>query len=307
MEGQAFAWVLFGVVIIVLMALDLGVLDRRPVILTLRQALARSVIWIFAAGAFASGIYLWHGSVPAVEFSAGYLVELSLSVDNLFVFLVIFEYFRVPREYQHKALFWGIVGALVLRGLFIIMGVALLQSFHWISYLFGAFLVFTGIKMAFRSDEDVKPERNIVLRVFRKFARVTKEYDRDRFFVKKERLLWATPLFVVLLVIESSDVVFAVDSIPAVLAITRDPFIVYTSNIFAILGLRSMYFALAGLMPLFHHLSYGLAFVLAFVGVKMLVAEVYPVPTWVALSVIAVALAVSIASSLFWPPKAKKG
>ncbi len=307
MEGQALAWVLFGVVIVILMALDLGVLDRRPAVLTLRQALARSAIWICAAGAFAAGIYLWHGSTPAAEFSAGYLVELSLSVDNLFVFLVIFGYFRVPREYQHKALFWGIIGALILRGLFIVMGVALLQSFHWIGYVFGAFLVFTGLKMAFRSDEEVNPERNFALRIFRMFARVTKEYDRDRFFVKKERLLWATPLFVVLLVVESSDLVFAVDSIPAVLAITRDPFIVYTSNIFAILGLRSMYFALAGLMPLFHHLSYGLAFVLAFVGVKMLVADIYPVPIWAALSVIAVALAVSIASSLIWPPERKKG
>ncbi len=306
MEGQTLAWALFGLVVLILMALDLGMLDRRTVVLTLGQALVRSAIWISAAAAFAAGIYLWHGSVPAIEFSAGYLVELSLSVDNLFVFLVIFGYFGVPKAYQHKALFWGIIGALVLRGLFIIAGVALLHSFHWISYIFGAFLVFTGIKMAFGKDEDVNPGRNVVLRLFRRFARMTPSYEKGRFFVRRHHLLWATPLFVVLLVIESSDVVFAVDSIPAVLAITRDPFIVYTSNIFAILGLRSMYFALSGLMPLFHHLSYGLSFVLAFVGVKMLVADVFPVPTWVALLVVAAALGVSIAASLLWPPKQER-
>lgn len=306
MEGQTIAWALFGLVVLILLALDLGALDRRPAVLTLKQALVRSAIWVAAAAAFACGIYLWHGPVPAVEFSAGYLVELSLSVDNLFVFLVIFGYFGVPKAYQHKALFWGIIGALVLRGLFIVAGVALLESFHWISYIFGAFLVFTGIKMAFRGDDDVKPERNIALRLFNRFARVTREYEKDRFFVRRDHLLWATPLFVTLLVIESSDVVFAVDSIPAVLAVTRDPFIVYTSNIFAILGLRSMYFALSGLMPLFHHLSYGLSFVLAFIGAKMLLADIFPIPTWAALLVVAAALGISIAASLLWPPKKVK-
>ncbi len=301
MSGQALAWVLFGLLILVLMVLDLGVLERRSRALSLRQAAVRTALWMAAALAFNAAIYLWRGRQPALEFLTGYLLEQSLSVDNLFVFLLVFSYFKVPAAVQHKTLFWGILGALLFRGLFIISGVALLHYFHWIIYLFGAFLVLTGLRMAFRGEEEVHPEHNPVLKLFRKLVPVTGDYEGSRFFVRREGRSWATPLFVVLLVIESTDVVFAVDSIPAVLAVTTDPFIVYTSNIFAILGLRSLYFALAGIMPLFHYLGYGLAFVLAFVGVKMLLSDICTIPTGAALGVVAAALALSVAASLLWP------
>ncbi len=247
---------------------------------------------------FNAGIWHWRGHDKGLEFLTGYLVELSLSVDNLFVFLLIFAYFKVPAQYQHKVLFWGILGALVMRAVFIGAGIALIQKFHWIIYVFGAILVISGLKMAFEKDKEVHPEKNPVLRLFRRFMPVTGEYHEGRFFVKREKLWLATPLFIVLLMLETTDLVFAVDSVPAVLAITTDPFIVYTSNVFAILGLRSMFFALAGVMKLFHYLHYGLAAVLVFVGGKMLLAGFYKIPTLASLLVIIGLLAVAVVASL---------
>jgi len=256
-----------------MLALDLGVLNRRSHPVKFREALILSGVWIMLAGAFAVLVFFWHGHASALEFVTGYVVELSLSVDNLFVFLVIFRYFKVPGEQQHKVLFWGILGALILRGMFILVGVNLIQRFHWVTYIFGALLVYSGLKLLRQGDTDIHPEKNPLLRLFRRVLPVTKDYVGGKFFVRRVGL-FATPLFVVLLVIETTDVLFAVDSIPAVLAITLNAFIVYTSNVFAILGLRSMYFALAGTMDMFHHLHYGLSVVLMFVGVKMLGASV---------------------------------
>jgi tellurite resistance protein TerC len=245
------------------------------------------------------------GHEPAMKFLAGYLLEKSLSVDNLFVFLLIFSYFRVPAQYQHKILFWGIVGALIMRGIFIFLGVALVTRFHWVFYILGAFLIFTGIKLAFEKDKEIHPEKNPVLRLFRRFFPVTKELEGDKFFVKRAGRLYATPLLVVLLVVETTDVIFAVDSVPAILAITLDPFIVFSSNVFAILGLRALYFALSGIMQMFHHLHYGLSLILVFVGVKMLIGDFVKIPIGFALGFIALVLAVSIATSIRWPQAPK--
>jgi tellurite resistance protein TerC len=233
-----------------------------------------------------------------LQFFTGYVVEFSLSVDNLFVFLLVFGYFKVPNAYRHKVLFWGIIGALVMRGIFIATGIALLEKFHWIIYLFGALLVASGIKMAVQKDKEIHPERNPVLKLFRRFVRVSSEYNGDRFLVRRDGQLFATPLLVVLLILETTDLVFAIDSVPAVLAITPDPFVVYTSNVFAILGLRSLFFVLEGIMNRFHHLHYGLSAVLGFVGVKMLLSGFYPIPTWVSLLIIVGILAISIGASL---------
>lgn len=296
-------WGIFGFLVVVVFALDLGVLDRksRGETLTLKQALGRTAMWITVALLFNIGVWWWRGGTPAVEFLTGYLLEYSLSVDNLFVFLLVFSFFRVPGKLQHSVLFWGIVGALAFRAVMIVSGVALINRFHWVLYLFGAFLVFTGIRMAFRSDEEIHPEHNPLLKFFRRVVPVTKDYEGGKFFVRKEGKFWATPLFIVLLFVETTDLMFAVDSIPAVLAVTVDPFIIYTSNIFAILGLRSLYFALAGIMPLFHYLQYGLAFILVFVGAKMLAADYFKLPVWAALVVIAGTLGCAVAASLLWP------
>jgi len=307
--GQTIAWGVFAVIVVAVFALDLGVLDRRGGggALTLKQALGRTAMWIAVALLFNLGVGLWHGPQPALEFFTGYLLEYSLSVDNLFVFLLVFSYFRVPGDLQHKVLFWGIVGALFFRAFLILSGVALVTRFHWVLYLFGAFLVFTGVRMAFRSDEEIHPEHNPLLALFRKAVPVTKDYEGARFFVRREGRSWATPLFVVLLFVETTDLMFAVDSIPAVIAVTTDPFIIYTSNIFAILGLRSLYFALAGIMPLFHYLQWGLSFILVFVGAKMLLADWYKMPIWLALAVIAGTLALSVVASVLWPKREADG
>jgi tellurite resistance protein TerC len=247
-------------------------------------------------------LFLWRGKEPALQFLTGYLIELSLSVDNLFVFLLIFVFFKVPAAYQHKVLFWGILGAQVMRGLLIGVGVVLISQFHWILYLFGIFLVITGIKMAVQEEEaEVRPERNVLVRFFKKFMPVTPGYHGSRFFVKTEGRTFATLLFIVVIVLETTDLLFALDSIPAIFAITTDPFVVYTSNICAILGLRSLYFALAGMMNLFHYLKFGLAVVLTFVGAKMLLAEIFPVPIGIALGVIGAVLLLSVVASLLWP------
>jgi len=285
-----------------MLALDLGVLNRRSHPVKFREALILSGVWIMLAGAFAVLVFFWHGHASALEFVTGYVVELSLSVDNLFVFLVIFRYFKVPGEQQHKVLFWGILGALILRGMFILVGVNLIQRFHWVTYIFGALLVYSGLKLLRQGDTDIHPEKNPLLRLFRRVLPVTKDYVGGKFFVRRVGL-FATPLFVVLLVIETTDVLFAVDSIPAVLAITLNAFIVYTSNVFAILGLRSMYFALAGTMDMFHHLHYGLSVVLMFVGVKMLGSHYFQIPTVWTLVVVVLVLGASVLASVVHPRK----
>ena len=297
-------WVGFTVFILAMLALDLGVFHRKTHTVGMKEALAWSGAWIALALLFNAGIWHWQGHDKGLEFLTGYVVELSLSVDNLFVFLLIFAYFKVPAQYQHKVLFWGIIGALVMRAVFIGAGIALLEKFHWIIYVFGAVLVISGLKMAFEKDKEVHPEKNPVLRLFRRFMPVTAEYQGASFFVMKDKVRMATPLFIVLLMLETTDLVFAVDSVPAVLAITTDPFIVYTSNVFAILGLRSLYFALAGVMDKFHYLKIGLGVVLTFVGVKMILAHTaWKIDTLVSLGVIMLILTASVLWSLVRPRK----
>jgi tellurite resistance protein TerC len=294
-------WVGFNLFILAMLALDLLVFHRRSHAIRFRESLIWSGVWISLALLFCVGVYYFRGQQVALEFLTGYLIEESLSVDNLFVFLLIFSYFRVPPEYQHKVLFWGILGALVMRLTFILLGVALLERFHWLIYVFGGVLIISGVRMAFDKDKEIDPEVNPVLRLFRRFFPVSPRYEGDKFFIKTASGLLATPLFVVLLVVETTDVVFAVDSVPAVLAITQDPFIVYTSNAFAILGLRTLYFALAHVMRLFHWLHYGLSAILVFVGLKMVLADVIHVPTPIALAVVAGLLAMSVVASMLWP------
>ncbi|MCU0452532.1 MAG: TerC family protein [Bacteroidetes bacterium] len=297
-------WIAFNAVILFLLILDLVVFNRKAHEITIKEALGWSAFWISLALVFNVWVAFEYGKEIGLQWFTGYLIEKSLSVDNLFVFLLLFTYFKVPAKYQHKVLFWGIIGALVMRGILILLGAALIARFHWILYLFGLFLVFTGVKMFFSSGEDdVHPEKNIVVRVFKKFFPVKAEYHWDLFFIRVDGKRYATLLFIVLIVVETTDLVFAVDSIPAIFAITRDPFIVYTSNVFAILGLRSLYFALAGMMDMFHYLRQGLAIVLTFIGVKMLFMDIFPIPIWLALSIVGTVLAVSIAASIVRAPR----
>jgi tellurite resistance protein TerC len=301
---QLLFWIVFNLFVLVMLALDLGVFHRRDHTIQFREAAGWSIVWICLAGAFAVLVYFWRGRPAALEFTTGYLIELSLSVDNLFVFLLIFRYFRVPGWQQHKVLYWGILGALIMRGIFIVVGVGLIRRFEWIVYLFGAFLVYTGAKL-FRSKEmEVHPSENRIVRLFRRWMPVTPDFVGSKFLVR-ENGLYATPLLIVLLVVETTDILFAADSIPAVLAITIDTFIVYTSNVFAILGLRSMYFALAGMMEAFHYLHYGLAIILMFIGVKMLASHYYRIPTEFALGVVGAVLALSVLASIVHPRKQK--
>ena len=293
-------WILFNLFVVAMLVLDLGILNRRSHRVSFREALAWSGVWIALAAAFAVLELFWHGRAQALQFVTGYVIELSLSVDNLFVFLVIFRYFKVPDQHQHKVLFWGILGALLMRGVFIVAGVGLIGRFSWITYAFGALLVYSGLKLLRQGEMEIHPEKNPVLRVFRRALPVTKDYVGGQFFTRRD-VLYATPLFVVLLVVETSDILFAVDSIPAVLAITLNAFIVYTSNVFAILGLRSMYFALAGVMDLFHYLHYGLSMVLIFIGLKMLGARYVNIPTGWALTIVIFVLGSSILASLLNP------
>ncbi len=302
MSHQILLWGGFTLFIIFMLVLDLGVFHRKAHVISLKEALRWSAIWIGLALLFNVGIYFWHGTDTALAFLTGYLLEKSLSVDNLFVFLLILSYFSVPIAYQHKVLFWGILGALLVRAVMIAIGTALITQFHWVIYIFGGFLVFTGIKMAFQKNEAVHPEQNPVVRLVSRFIPITKTYSGEQFFVRQSGRLFATPLFVVLLMVETTDVIFALDSIPAILAITTDPFIVYTSNVFAIMGLRSLFFALAGIMGLFHYLRLGLALVLSFIGIKMVTAEVYHMPVHWALGVVATILLLSIVASLLFPP-----
>jgi tellurite resistance protein TerC len=305
MSSQVFLWVGFHIFIFAMLAIDLGLINRKAHVIGIKESLFWSVVWTVVALLFNLFIYAWRGNQPALQFFTAYLIERSLSVDNLFVFLIVFRYFSVPDTHQHKVLFWGILGALVMRATFIVAGVALVQRFHWVMYLFGAFLVFTAIKMAFEKKQEIHPERNPVLRLICRSGRVTQELDGTRFFTRRRGVAMATPLLVVLLVIESTDVVFAVDSIPAVFSITLDPFIAYTSNILAILGLRALYFALAGVLRLFAHLNYGICIILGFVGVKMLIADLYEIPVAVALGFVALVLAVTMLTSVLFGPKGK--
>ena len=287
MAGKPMAWVVFAAVITVMLALDLGVFHRKAHVIGAREAAVWSVVWISVALLFNLGIYLHSGSDRALEFFQAWLIEKALSVDNLFVFLVAFSYFGVPAHLQHRVLFWGIIGALITRGAFIAVGAALLASFHFVMYIFGAFLIFTAARLLKGGDEEPHPEKNPVLRVFRRFVRLTKEYVGTSFFVRQDGRLYATPLLMVLVVIEATDVVFAVDSIPAVFGVTSDVFIVYTSNIFAVLGLRALCFLVASVVRRLKYLRPALALVLAFVGAKMLLADRFRISNWISLLVIA--------------------
>jgi tellurite resistance protein TerC len=308
MGGSLWLWVGFNVFVLAMLALDLGVFHRKAHIVSVKEASIWTVVWISLAMVFNIGLYFfwdtispnsqYSNSEAGLAFFTGYLIEKSLSVDNIFVFVLIFSYFAVPPVYQHRVLFWGILGALVMRGILIAVGATLITRFHWIIYIFGAFLIFTGIKMALHRNQAMKVDNNPLVRLFRKMMPVTDDYVGDKFFVRRAGVLMATPLFLALILVESTDLVFAVDSIPAIFAVTADPFIVYTSNVFAILGLRSLYFVLAGVMDKFYYLKLGLSAVLTFVGIKMVLVDVYKIPVALSLGVIATILTVAVVASL---------
>jgi tellurite resistance protein TerC len=316
MVDTVWVWVGFNLLVLTLLALDLGVFHREAHEVSLREAAIWSVVWIALAMTFNMGLYLfWDQIMPnsglsandaGLAFLTGYLIEKALSVDNIFVFVLIFSYFAVPAKYQHRVLFWGILGALIMRGTMIAAGAALIKQFHWIIWVFGVFLIFTGIRMATSQDEQIEPEKNPVVRMFRRFMPISDRYDGQKFLTRQNGILMATPLLLVLVMVETTDLIFAVDSIPAIFAVTQDPFIVYTSNVFAILGLRALYFVLAGVVHLFHYLKLGLSVVLSFVGIKMLLPDLsaaligvsWKIPTAVSLGVVATIIGVSIVASL---------
>ena len=302
MTTEISLWVGFNLFVVLMLVLDLGVFHRKEHEVKIKEALIWTCVWITLALIFNYGIYYFQGKEKALQFLSGYLIEKSLSVDNIFVFILIFSYFKVPSLYQHKVLFWGIIGALVMRVIFIFAGVALINQFHWVIYIFAAFLVFTGIKMFLQDEQKVDPDKNPVVRLFKKMFLVTDSFHGNKFFVTINAKTFATPLFIVVLMVEVTDLIFAVDSIPAILAISQDPFIVYTSNVFAILGLRSLYFALAGMHKSFRYLKYGLSAILIFVGIKMFLSNIYPIPILIALIIIAVILITSIIASLVIKP-----
>ncbi|SDY28824.1 TerC family protein [Hymenobacter psychrophilus] len=302
MDNSPLFWVGFNVFVLALLLLDLLVFNRRDHAVSMREALGWSAFWIALSMSFNFLVYQWLGKAAAMEFLTGYLIEKSLSVDNLFVFLLIFSYFKVPAQYQHKILFWGIIGALVLRGVFILVGAALLAKFHFLMYVLGAFLVYTGIKMATTGAEpEIDPDSNPVVKFLSRHLPITSQLHGGRFFVRKDGVLFATPLLVVLVMVETTDVIFAADSIPAILAVSRDTFIVYTSNVFALLGLRALYFALEGLMRLFHYLHYGLALILVFIGGKLLLEDFVHVSLTWSLGTVGAILLLSVALSLLFP------
>lgn len=294
-------WIAFNIFVVCMLALDLLVFHRHAHVVKVKEALLFSAFWIALALAFNVVIWWWQGSEVALQFFTGYLIEKSLSIDNLFVFLLIFSYFAVPSIYQHRVLFWGVLGALVMRFVFIVAGAALLARFHWLIYVFGVFLIFTGLRMARKGDEEIHPEKNPVVNFVRRLMPVTPDYQGGRFFIRDMGRLMATPLFIVLVMVETTDVIFALDSIPAIFAITTDPFIVYTSNVFAILGLRSLFFALAGVMVMFHYLKLGLSAVLTFIGAKMVLVDFLHIPIGISLLIIAGILIASVVASLIWP------
>ena len=298
MEVTSTFWIGFNLFVLLMLALDLGVFNRKAHVVSVKEALTWSGVWICLSLVFNGLIYHWFGEAKAIEFFTGYVIEKSLSVDNIFVFVLVFKYFQIPSIYQHKILFWGILGALVMRVIFIFAGVALIEKFHWTIYLFGLFLIYTGYKMFVEKDKQIEPEKNPVIKFFRRVMPVTHELRGDKFFVAENGKRYATPLFLVLILIETTDLIFAVDSIPAILAVTQDRFIVYTSNVFAILGLRSLYFALAHVIHRFVYLSTGLAVILVFVGLKMVMVDIIKIPTYISLIVIAFIITASIVLSL---------
>ncbi|SNC59223.1 tellurite resistance protein TerC [Hymenobacter gelipurpurascens] len=304
MDNTPLFWLAFNAFVVALLLLDLLVFNRKAHVVRMREALGWSAFWIALSLSFNYLVYRWLGKQAAMEFLTGYLIEKSLSVDNLFVFLLIFTYFKVPQQYQHKILFWGIIGALVLRAAFILVGAALLAKFHFLLYVLGAFLVYTGVKMATSAGEpEIDPDNNPVVKFLSRHLPITSRLHEGKFFVQKDGLRFATPLFVVLVMVETTDVMFAVDSIPAILAVSRDTFIVYTSNVFALLGLRALYFALEGLMRLFHYLHYGLSLILIFIGGKLLFQEIYHIPMGISLAVVGFILVMSVVISLLLPKK----
>lgn len=307
MSGDTWMWIGFNVVIVVLLFLDLRVFHRRSHVIGVKESLLWTAFWIGLSLLFNLGIYFWKGSEMALQFLTAYVVEKSLSVDNLFVFLLIFTYFAVPSLYQHKVLFWGILGAIVMRLAFILAGVTLIEHFTWTLYVLGALLIFAAIRLALRKDAQVDPEKNPVVRLFRRFVPVTEDYEGDRFFIRRAGRWIATPLFVVVVVVESTDIVFAIDSVPAVLGITTDTFIAYSSNVCAILGMRALYFALAGIIGMFRYLMYGLFAVLLFIGVKLMIGNFYEIPVGVALAVVGGVFILSIVASLLHPVRAEEG
>lgn len=302
---QIWLWVGFNAFVLLMLAIDLGVFHRHAHEVSIREAGIWTSVWVILSLMFAAGVYHFMGADAGLEFLTGYLIEKALSVDNIFVFVLIFTYFRVPSRYQHRVLFWGILGALVMRGSMIAAGAFLIRQFHWIMYVFGVFLIYSGIRMALHKEHEIEPEANPVLKLVRRFVRVTPHYTGQRFFVRETmngRLrIAATPLFVVLVLVETTDLIFALDSIPAIFAVTQNTFLVYTSNIFAILGLRALYFLLAGVIEKFHFLNVGLSVVLSFVGLKMLLQDVVHIPIGLSLGIIGLLLAGSIAASLLFP------
>ena len=293
-------WIGFNIFVLIMLALDLGVFHRESKEISVKEAFLWTGFWILLAFAFNVVVYYTQGTEKAFEFFTGYLIEKSLSVDNIFVIILIFSYFKVPSAHQHKVLFWGILGALVMRGAFIFAGVELIARFHWLIYIFGGFLIYTGIKIVTSGEMEIDPTKNPVLKLARRFFSVTEKYEGDQFFVIRAGKKWATPLFLVLILIESTDLIFAVDSIPAILAISDDAFIVYTSNVFAILGLRSLYFALAGIEKYFKYLKYGVSAILIFVGVKMAIIDFYKIPIEISLAFIFIALSLATLASMIF-------
>jgi tellurite resistance protein TerC len=306
MIDEAYLWIGFNLFVLLMLVLDLGVFHRKSSVIKVKEALIWTGVWVSMAFLFNVFVYYYFGEEKAFEFFTGYLIEKSLSVDNIFVIILIFSYFNVPAAYQHKVLFWGILGALLMRVAFILAGVELIHKFHWLVYIFGGFLIFTGIRILTQGDMKLDPEKNPVVRLVRKIFRVTPTFEEDQFFVKRDNLLWATPLFVVVVMIEFTDLIFAVDSIPAILAISDDSFIVYTSNVFAILGLRSLYFALSGMEEYFIYLKYGLSAILVFVGTKMCIVDFYKIPIEISLAFIILTLAVAVLASMVMQQEKKK-
>lgn len=311
MVESIWLWIGFLAFVCAMLAIDLGVFHRKAHAVSVREAATWTVVWIGLALLFNLGIYFfWHQMVPAspytngeasVVFLTAYIIEKSLSVDNIFVFVMLFTYFAVPAAYQHRVLFWGVLGALVMRGVLIVAGTALIREFEWVLYIFGAFLIFTGVRMAMMDEGEVEPDKNPIVKWVRRFMPVTEEYEGQNFFVRRNAALYATPLLLVLVVVETTDLLFALDSIPAIFAVTQDPFIVFTSNVFAILGLRALYFLLAGMMDKFRFLKLGLAVVLTFVGVKMVTHEIWHISTGMSLGIVAGVIALSVVASLLIP------
>jgi tellurite resistance protein TerC len=293
-----FSWLVFGAVVVLALFLDLFVFHRHPHKISIKEALLLSAFWIALGFAFAGFVYYTRGYDRTLEYLTGYLLEKSLSLDNIFVFILIFSYFKVPEEYRHKVLFWGVFGAIVFRAIFIFAGLELIKHFHWVVYIFGIILIVSAIKLLTTEEKEIHPEDTLIYKIARRLLPMKPHNADGRFFIREGKRLYATPMFLALLFVESSDIMFAIDSVPAILAISKDPFVVYTSNIFAILGLRSLYFAAAGVLPLFHYLHYGLSFILGFIGVKMLVSEFYKIPVEVSLLLIGSAIFLSVVASL---------